>query len=64
MLLALAAQHRPHGILNRFEFRAVRPLYDLEPFTVCGEPADGRSAALWTQDTAGAVAMQARAEWR
>jgi 3-methylfumaryl-CoA hydratase len=46
-----------------FEFRAVRPLFDVHPFDVCGQPStDGKSVRLWAQDHEGALAMDATAK--
>jgi 3-methylfumaryl-CoA hydratase len=40
----------------------VRPTFDLNPFSVCGEPApDGRSVHLWAQDHEGWLTMDATA---
>ena len=50
--------------LTRFSFRAIRPLFDVAPFAVCGEPeATGRSAKVWAQDAEGLLTMQADAEF-
>jgi 3-methylfumaryl-CoA hydratase len=45
-----------------FSFRAVGPLFDIEPFTVCGQlfGADGR-VKLWAKNRRGELAMQAEA---
>ena len=60
LLLDLLYRHAPGARVSRFEFRAVGPLFDIRPFTVCGQPAaDGRSVALWAKDHHGALAMQA-----
>ena len=40
------------------EFRAVKPVFDIAPFTVCGRPeADGTSVKLWTRDSEGHLTM-------
>ena len=50
----------PQAQVSRFEFRAVRPTFDLHPFSVCGEPAaDGKSARLWGRDHEGWLTMDA-----
>ena len=47
---------------RRFAFRAVRPLFDLHPFTVCGAPlADGKTFHLWAKDHEGWLTMDATA---
>lgn len=54
-----AAQRIAH-----FEFRAVRPLFDLHPFWILGEPeADGRTIRLWAHDHEGWEAMRAQARF-
>lgn len=48
--------------LRRFQFRALRPLFDHEPFSVCwqrqAEPSEFR---LWTRDARGAMCTEASA---
>ena len=46
--------------LERFAFRALKPVFDIAPFKVCGEP-NGASAELWVADDAGDLCMSARA---
>ncbi len=46
--------------LAQFRFRAIRPLFDVAPFAVCGAPKAG-GAAVWAQDAEGLVTMQAEA---
>ena len=62
LLLDLLRWQRPEATVARFEFRAVRPIFDIHPFFVCGEPAaDGKSVRLWSRDHEGALAMDASA---
>jgi 3-methylfumaryl-CoA hydratase len=62
LLLDLLHRHRPDVTVTQFSFRAVGPLFDIEPFTVCGQPADdGRSVKLWAKNSRGELAMQAEA---
>jgi 3-methylfumaryl-CoA hydratase len=59
LLDSLHAAH-PDVQVARFEFRAQRPLFDTADFVVAGaRDADG--FALWTADTSGNVAVDARA---
>jgi len=52
----------PDARVAAFEFRAMRPLFDLHPFSVCGAPLeDGKTFHLWTRDHEGAVTMDATA---
>jgi 3-methylfumaryl-CoA hydratase len=55
-LLAELGQQKTGGRMSAFQFRAVSPLFDTKPFTVCGR-ADGN---LWAQ-VDGVLAMTARA---
>ena len=62
LLLDLLHRHMPEATVAQFSFRAVGPLFDIEPFTVCGQPGeDGRSVKLWAQNSRGELAMQADA---
>jgi 3-methylfumaryl-CoA hydratase len=63
LLVDLARRHEPARFVRRFEFRAVRPVFDGQSFGVNGAPAaDGRSAKLWASDHEGWLAMQASVE--
>ena len=63
-LLELVRERRPEARLAAFTYRAVSPLFDSEPFQVCGEPSpDGRSAEVWAVTPRGALAMAGRAEF-
>jgi 3-methylfumaryl-CoA hydratase len=62
LLLDLLRRERPDAIVARYEFKAVRPVFDLHPFFVCGEPqADGKAFRLWVKDHDGWLAMSATA---
>ncbi len=64
LLVDLLRRNRPRARLERYAFRALRPLYDTAPFATCGLPdASGRTARLWTQDAEGAITMDATASW-
>ena len=63
LLLDLLRWQLPEANVAHYEFRAVRPLFDIHPFDVCGEPAaDGRSVKLWAKDHEGWLAMEATAQ--
>ncbi|HOZ94905.1 MAG TPA: MaoC family dehydratase N-terminal domain-containing protein [Ottowia sp.] len=63
LLLDLLRRERPRSQVARFEFRAVRPTFDLHPFSVHGAPsAEGHCVRLWAQDHEGFLTMQASAE--
>ena len=63
LLLDLLRRERPQSQVARFEFRAVRPTFDLHPFSVHGAPsAQGHAVRLWAQDHEGWLTMHAEAE--
>jgi len=62
LLVDLLRRQLPDAQLTSFAFRAVRPLFDIAPFTVCGKPeADGKTVKLWARDADGWLAMEATA---
>lgn len=62
MLLDLLRAHKAESRITRFQFKAVSPLFDIHPFTVCADPvADGNSFHLWARNHQGALAMDATA---
>ena len=64
MLLDALRRHKPDAQVSRFEFKAVRPIFDIHRFTVCGrpDPEAGQGAyRLWARDHEGMLAMQASA---
>lgn len=63
LLVDLLRRYEPSAVLRSFEFRAVRPTFDLHPFRLNGAPsADGKTVRLWSQDHEGWLTMQASAE--
>jgi 3-methylfumaryl-CoA hydratase len=60
LLLDLLRRELPHADVKSFRFRAVSPLFDTEPFTVCGRP-DGDMVKLWAKNASGGLAMEATA---
>ena len=65
LLLDLLRRQRPDATVERYEFKAMRPVFDTHPFSVCGEPsADGTSVHLWVKDHGGALSMDATASLR
>ena len=67
LLLDVLRRELPDARVKRFDFKALRPVFDTHPFTVCGQPelpqqpGSGR-VALWTRDHDGWLTMQASAE--
>ena len=62
LLLDLLGRNMPDASVASFSFRAVRPLFDIAPFCVCGRiEGDGKTAKLWAMDVEGCLAMDATA---
>ena len=62
LLLDLLRRSLPGAQVATFDFRAVRPTFDLHPFSVHGKPsADGKVVELWAQDHEGWLTMQGTA---
>jgi len=62
LLLDLLHRNLRHANLARFKFRAVKPLFYVAPFQVCGRrDGDGKTVQLWAQNAEGALAMDATA---
>ena len=62
LLLDLLRHERPDARVARYEFRAVRPTFDISHFYVCGEPQpDGKTFRLWARDHEGWLTMDATA---
>ena len=60
LLLDLLRSQLPDAVVRRFQFRAVRPLFDIHPFDVAADlSADGKTVRLWAQDHDGWLAMEA-----
>jgi 3-methylfumaryl-CoA hydratase len=63
LLLDLLRWELPEATVARYEFRATRPLFDINVFDVCGLPsADGKRVRLWARDHEGWLAMDATAQ--
>jgi 3-methylfumaryl-CoA hydratase len=63
LLVDLLRRHAPDAVIKSFNFKAVRPTFDLHPFRIKGQPsADGKSVRLWAEDHEGWLTMQATAE--
>ena len=62
LLLDLLRHELPDADLASYEFRAVRPTFDINHFFVCGElQPDGRTFRLWAKDHDGLLTMEATA---
>jgi 3-methylfumaryl-CoA hydratase len=63
LLMDLLRRHAPAADVAAFRFKAVRPTFDLHPFTVNGQPS-GKEVKLWAQDHEGWLTMDAVATLR
>ena len=69
LLLDLLRRALPAATVTAFSFRAVKPLFDIAPFSVCGrldgdsggDVDGGRGVHLWARSAEGHLAMDARA---
>jgi len=62
LLMDLLRERMPTALVATFEFRALRTIFDLNHFFVCGKPdADGKTVRLWAKDHEGWLAMEATA---
>ncbi|MEO5659731.1 MAG: MaoC family dehydratase N-terminal domain-containing protein [Polaromonas sp.] len=63
LLVDLLRRHAPDAFIQSFDFKAVRPTFDLHPFRINGQPSeDGKTVRLWAEDHEGWLTMQATAE--
>ncbi len=64
LLTDLVNRQAPQQQIRRFEFKAVRPTFDLHAFKVNGVLSDdGNAAQLWAQDHEGWLTMQATVQF-
>ena len=62
LLMDLLRRNIPGATVARFEFKAVRPTFDINPFSVHGQPSpDGKTIHLWGRDHDGWLTMDATA---
>jgi 3-methylfumaryl-CoA hydratase len=60
LLLDLLRRNVADASVASLSFRAMSPLFDIAPFSVCGKPVpDGKGAQLWAVDSQGSLAMEA-----
>ena len=63
LLQDVLRRNLPDAKVRKFAFKAVRPTFDLNAFSVQGKPsADGKTVELWAQDHDGWLTMQGTAE--
>jgi len=62
LLVDLVRREQPDATLQSFAFRALRPTFAGQRFTVCGQPStDGKTIDLWAKDHEGYLTMRATA---
>ena len=62
-LVDLVRRNAPGAFVKAFNFKAVRPTFDLHPYRLNGQPAaDGRTVKVWAQDHEGWLTMQGTVE--
>jgi len=62
LMLELLICSIPGNTVQQFQFRAIRPIFDHIPFTVCcNKPDHTGRATLWISDQSGALCMQGSA---
>jgi 3-methylfumaryl-CoA hydratase len=61
LLLDLVRRQLPAAVIARFDFRAVRPVFDGAPFRICGRMRGDRDIGLWVEDAEGYLAMEGTA---
>ncbi|MEY4296031.1 MAG: hypothetical protein RLY82_1719 [Pseudomonadota bacterium] len=59
LLAGLGAKLHPDKKMASFDFRALKPVFDLHPFEICAGEVVDNTLALWIQDFEGHVAMKA-----
>jgi 3-methylfumaryl-CoA hydratase len=63
-LLHELIDRHPDVDIESFRFRAVKPIFDIEPFFICGSIRDDSIAELFACDPSGALCMSATATLR
>ena len=59
LLLDLLRREQPQARVRHFAFRAMQPVFDTAPFSVCGRMQDDRTVQLWAETAQGQLAMDA-----
>jgi 3-methylfumaryl-CoA hydratase len=62
LLLDLLRREIPNAHVTEFTFRALKPIFDIAPFKVCGRMEDERTVKLWARSSDGYMAMVATAK--
>jgi len=61
MLIELLHEHLPNRRLKNYEFKAIRPLFDIHHFAVNGKVQEDGKISLWTKNHEGYASMKATA---
>jgi len=61
MLVELLHEHLPNRRLKDYEFKAIRPLFDIHHFAVNGKVQEDGKISLWTKNHEGYASMKATA---
>ncbi|HJO12094.1 MAG: MaoC family dehydratase N-terminal domain-containing protein [Gammaproteobacteria bacterium] len=61
-MVELLRERMPEVAMTGFQFRAMRPVFDINPFTVCLCQSSEERVELWVQDHDGLLCMQASAQ--
>ncbi len=62
LLLDLLRRQRPDAVVESFDFKLLRPSFDLRPLRLNAQPSsDARSVRLWAQDPEGWLTLQGTA---
>ena len=62
LLLDLLRRQLPTAPVRRFSFKAMKPIFDTAPFSVCGRMEGDKTVRLWAVTPEGHLAMDASAE--
>ena len=58
-LLELVRRHLPQAFITGFDFKLLRPTFDLHPYQLSAQPAaDGTSVQVWASDHEGFLTLQ------
>jgi len=63
LLVELFREQQPDLSLRKFEFRALSPVFDGQPFTACGAKTGGDKTELWIADHDNRLCMLGTAEF-
>jgi 3-methylfumaryl-CoA hydratase len=61
LLVELLHEKLPQKRLRHYEFKAIRPLYDIHSFEVNGKVQEDGKISLWTKNFEGFASMKATA---